>query len=257
MAAMSVLGAVGLAGYWKPALKLGAARYEVPFEAHPPYGCGGPSIEVHVAIHQDHQAIVRGSPCFAPLGTVPVGDLGHKLGTWWPTMAQDLRVLHVACDPGVAFQDVVIAHGELRRRSPDLKLAPPEGCKVPSSDGDAAASGLAATGERRRGRIEHGSVTVEGPLTKDAVVATVRADEDALRACYQRGLRDNPQLSGHFTVSLLIGEGGGVASAGVRDLELPDSKVVTCIHHVLTSLVFPAPTGGVVKVSYPMLLRPR
>jgi hypothetical protein len=76
-------------------------------------------------------------------------------------------------------------------------------------------------------------------------------------ACYQNGLRNNPNLQGRVVVKFVIDPSGAVKTASDGGGDLPDPQVVQCIvRAVKDNLSFPQPEGGVVTVVYPLTLSP-
>jgi hypothetical protein len=58
------------------------------------------------------------------------------------------------------------------------------------------------------------------------------------------------------TVHFVIERDGHVSKAAIADTDLPNCSVARCIRQGFTELQFPAPQGGVVTVSYPIVFEP-
>lgn len=98
--------------------------------------------------------------------------------------------------------------------------------------------------------------SVSGRLPPEAVRKVVRANFGRFRLCYEHGLRANPALAGRVAVRFVIGRDGSVSSAADGGSSVPDPNVVTCIVRAFYGLSFPQPEGGIVTVTYPLLLSP-
>jgi hypothetical protein len=84
----------------------------------------------------------------------------------------------------------------------------------------------------------------------------VREHFTAFRACYEKGLARNDQLTGKVTVRFVISREGKVSQAKDDGSDIPDSEVRDCVIDAFTKLEFPAPEGGIVTVVYPIMLAP-
>jgi hypothetical protein len=96
-----------------------------------------------------------------------------------------------------------------------------------------------------------------GTLARDVIQRVVRQNFGRFRLCYEEGLRTNPGLSGRVAVDFVIARDGTVASSATsRGTEMSDPNVVSCVVRGFHNLEFPAPTGGQVMVTYPLVLSP-
>jgi hypothetical protein len=101
------------------------------------------------------------------------------------------------------------------------------------------------------------SCMVTGRLPPESVRRVVRQSAGLIRACYDEGLRRRgPTLAGRVSTKFVIGRDGLVSEAANSDSEIADDKVVGCITAAFGSMRFPEPTGGIVTVVYPYVLRP-
>jgi hypothetical protein len=97
---------------------------------------------------------------------------------------------------------------------------------------------------------------VEGGLDPNEIAAVIQRHESEIRACYEKGLRSQPDLKGRLSMKFLIGSRGQVTAASISSSSLNHTGVETCIQARLRSWPFPQPEGGVtVKVSYPFVLK--
>ncbi len=94
---------------------------------------------------------------------------------------------------------------------------------------------------------------IAGPLSADAIKRVVIQHRSKLRACYEQGLKKNPELQGKVTVAFTIAPSGRVAVSKMAESSLHDAQVEQCIVQAFATMVFPKPTGGDVKVSYPVV----
>ena len=90
------------------------------------------------------------------------------------------------------------------------------------------------------------------PVDRSAVEAALAARKDALRECFERGVRRHPGLAGTITTSLSVTETGSVAGVEILENTLPDCAVVQCVRGVLPDLTFPRRSGGAVTVVHPL-----
>jgi outer membrane biosynthesis protein TonB len=106
--------------------------------------------------------------------------------------------------------------------------------------------------------VEQGTATIDGPLDHDIVRRIVRAHLNEVRSCYNRGLAKDPKLAGRLTIDFQILATGKVGSSSVAKTTLSDDEVGTCVARMVRRWTFPKPRGGgLVKVSYPFVLKPR
>jgi hypothetical protein len=97
-----------------------------------------------------------------------------------------------------------------------------------------------------------------GTLPKEVVDEKLKSAQPAIAACYERGLKAKPDLRGNVSLNFVVGEDGKVAHAEASEVDdaLSDSATVDCILSEIRKLVFPAPSGGRVFLSYPLKLEP-
>ncbi len=101
-------------------------------------------------------------------------------------------------------------------------------------------------------RYGHGELYVTGRLEPTAIQRIIRQNFGRFRACYEEGLRRNPELEGRVTTRFVIGRDGAVSNAGDGGSDLPDPRVVSCVVKAFYGLSFPQPEGGIVTVTYPI-----
>lgn len=122
--------------------------------------------------------------------------------------------------------------------------------------GSGAGSGrLGGTHKSKPPSVRMGATSVSGRLPPEVIQRIVRQNFGRFRLCYENALRNNPNLAGRVSVSFTIGRDGSVGSVSGGG-DLPDASVIGCVTKQFYGLSFPAPEGGVVKVSYPIAFAP-
>ena len=96
---------------------------------------------------------------------------------------------------------------------------------------------------------------VPAASTNDIVAATLRGHYPALRKCYQKARRRNPHLRGSVVVRLVIDSDGEVDKVYDHGSDLPNRRVIACMHDVYEDVEFPRSVGGS-TVIYPLYFAP-
>ncbi len=104
-------------------------------------------------------------------------------------------------------------------------------------------------------RCQCEGLSLDGRLPADTIQRIVRGNMEEFRLCYEAALRTKRTLSGRVTSQFLIDQRGSVSKVAILDSVLPP-ETDACIAHVFASLSFPAPAGGTVTVTYPLVLSP-
>ncbi|MEI9951161.1 MAG: AgmX/PglI C-terminal domain-containing protein [Pseudomonadota bacterium] len=144
----------------------------------------------------------------------------------------------------------------------DLKLGSGGGAIRPGMGGTLA--GIGSSGRTTGTEGTGGAVKVAGPKgnanvggpnvsggtvgNASRVVAGMRA---GFRACYQRGLAENPDAAGNITLTIRVGAGGEVTGVSGSSGSLPAS-VVACVKARAQAAQFDAPEGGSAVISVPV-----
>ena len=89
-----------------------------------------------------------------------------------------------------------------------------------------------------------------GWMDDGVVERALLARKGALEGCYAKQLELRPGIGGKVVVSFRIGPAGGVQSATAAGF---DRAVDACLEGILRTLDVPAPHGGPVDVTYPLL----
>jgi hypothetical protein len=99
---------------------------------------------------------------------------------------------------------------------------------------------------------------VSGQLDRATVQRIIRRNLSGIRWCYQDALQRNANLNGKVTLAFTILPTGSVANPSARNSSISDSQLMSCITRKMTRWRFPSPkNGGIVSVSYPLILKTR
>ncbi|WP_394835227.1 AgmX/PglI C-terminal domain-containing protein [Pendulispora rubella] len=176
------------------------------------------------------RALLRGDDRVTRLLVVPRDE---------DTMATVVRVLDSSHDlPRFLFS---VTLGKAPRAAP-----PPEPPPSPPTN--------AANANAKPVEMHTGNIAVNGRLSAEAVQRVARQGYGRFRLCFDKGLADNPKLTGKVVVKFTIAADGAVSNASDAGSDLPNDAVVQCIVRSFSSLNFPQPEGGgTVTVIYPIL----
>jgi hypothetical protein len=116
-------------------------------------------------------------------------------------------------------------------------------------------TGTAAAEKKVSGVVKSEAPAVDGELDPAMVAKEVRTRLGAIKACYERGLKRNPNLSGKVVIHWTITQAGTVSGVDVEQDTLGDAEVASCIKSLVARWRFPAPSGGSVEVSFPFVFQ--
>lgn len=103
-------------------------------------------------------------------------------------------------------------------------------------------------------QITQGSPTVTGSIDHNIIRVVVRRHQSQLRYCYERALRQHPNLAGRIMLRWTILADGRVGESSVISTTLRNAEVEECVMRVARRWAFPAlPGGGVVTVNFPFV----
>jgi hypothetical protein len=123
--------------------------------------------------------------------------------------------------------------------------------------GMGSSMGSTATGHVAKApSVRAGATTVNGHIPAEVIQRIVRQNYGRFRQCYESGLRANPNLTGRVSARFVIGRDGSVTNVANGGGDLPDSAVTSCVLSAFYGLSFPSPDGGIVTVTYPIMLVP-
>ena len=115
--------------------------------------------------------------------------------------------------------------------------------------------GPGARGKRaeRKISVKRGKPRVNGYLSPEQINRVVRANQAAVRYCYETEVQRQPNLKGRVEISWRIGLTGTVSTSRVASSSLKNSRVEGCIVRQVRRWRFPKPDGGEVRVTYPFI----
>jgi hypothetical protein len=125
----------------------------------------------------------------------------------------------------------------------------------------ASGPGEVGTGERAGERAVKGMVKdsaptdVDGSLDPSIIAKEIRSRLGAIKACYEAGLKRNPNIGGKVQLRFEISSVGKVTSAEIENDTMHDEEVASCITSRVKTWRFPAPAGGSVQFSYPFIFQ--
>jgi TonB family protein len=99
--------------------------------------------------------------------------------------------------------------------------------------------------------VKQSRADIDGTMNVNAVAQTIRRGMSAVRTCYQRGLKRNPDLAGKITIRLNVNTMGKVTSVVVDSDTLGDPQVASCIKNYARRWRFPPPDGGSAEIAVP------
>ncbi len=95
---------------------------------------------------------------------------------------------------------------------------------------------------------------VEGNLPPEAVVKVFKANQGGLRACYEKGLKRNPNLQYVSAVNAHFAVKNTGNAIGVNFTPHADGEMERCMAQAITRWHFPSFTGDPVQFDYPVSL---
>ncbi|HXJ22760.1 MAG TPA: AgmX/PglI C-terminal domain-containing protein [Polyangia bacterium] len=116
-------------------------------------------------------------------------------------------------------------------------------------------TGEAKAEKKVSGVVKSEAPAVDGELDPAMVAKEVRTRLGAIKACYERALKRNPNLSGKVVIHWTITQAGTVSGVDVEQDTLGDAEVASCIKSLVARWRFPAPSGGSVEVSFPFVFQ--
>ena len=103
--------------------------------------------------------------------------------------------------------------------------------------------------------LDNSQAQVRGFLSKEQIDRVVRANQAAIKYCFEAEMQHQPKLEGAVHMNWRIDLQGKVASVRVAKTTLGNARVEGCMARQIKRWVFPKPDGGEVDVTYPFLLR--
>jgi hypothetical protein len=103
--------------------------------------------------------------------------------------------------------------------------------------------------------LDNAGAKVHGFLSAEQIDRVVRANQAAIKYCFEVEMQRQPKLEGAVTMSWRIDQTGQVAVVKVSKSTLDNTRVEGCMARQIKRWIFPKPDGGEVDVLYPFLLR--
>jgi hypothetical protein len=122
--------------------------------------------------------------------------------------------------------------------------------------GGAGGSGSGGSGGGRgeaKVTVTPGAPQVSGYLSAEQINRVVRANQAALRYCYENEVQRQRNLRGKVVVQWRVDRAGGVPMARVASSTLNNAGVEGCLVRQVKKWHFPKPDGGEVAVMYPFI----
>jgi hypothetical protein len=199
------------------------------------------------------------APTAAPTNNGPKGPAG-QMNEKQAATAGVLKGSEVATS---ALDAAAASNAGVGAGTGDLKLGSGGGAIRPGQGGTLAGIGSSGrtggtegtgTGEKvagPKGNASVGGAAVSGGTVSNAsrVVAGMRA---GFRACYQRGLAENPDAAGSIRLTIRVGAGGEVAGVSASQSGSLPASVVSCVQARAQAAQFDAPEGGSAVVAVPV-----
>ena len=172
-----------------------------------------------------------------------------------------VRAARARQGPTREIPDLPIAPGQPRRLHRELlpqPVGPGSGTVGGLRGGGGIVGGTTGVGpgeKRVSGVVKSEAPAVDGELDPSIVSKEVRSRLGAIKACYERALKRNPNLSGKIVIHWTITAAGTVSGVDVETDTLGDNEVASCIKSLVARWRFPAPSGGSVEVSFPFVFQ--
>jgi len=159
---------------------------------------------------------------------------------------------HISGDLDAAFSDVTgvgVADAEGARTSRGGGGGGAEGevADIGALKSSGASGGGGMGSKKRatvRGSIKSAAPEVDGALDSAALQRAVRRKMGAVKACYEKQLKRNPNLSGKIVIVFMVGGNGRVSSVEVDQNTMGNKEVGSCIVRQVKRWIFPKPEGG-------------
>jgi hypothetical protein len=103
--------------------------------------------------------------------------------------------------------------------------------------------------------LDNSAAQVKGFLSKEQIDRVVRANQAAIKYCFEAEMQHQPKLEGAVHMNWRIDLQGKVTTVRVAKTTLSNARVEGCMARQIKRWIFPKPDGGEVDVTYPFLLR--
>ncbi len=133
------------------------------------------------------------------------------------------------------------------------------GTGIGAGRGTGVGRGSGGVGVKGRKRSEvkvgvtRGKPRVNGYLSAEQINRVVRANQAAIKYCYEVEVQRQPNLRGRVEINWRIALNGTVSTARVARSTLRNARVEGCMVRQIRRWRFPQPDGGQVTVTYPFI----
>ncbi len=196
------------------------------------------------------------------IGTGVAGDGGSIVDTL-KNGASDVKV----ADAFEGATSVAVADNNTAERDRRAARAGASGNVAHLDDSDlaaAGANGAVATGDKAKEVKVSGNVKAAEPseafgtgtLDNQKISETVKRRIGAVKSCYEKELKRNPQLQGKIVMQFTIEESGRVSDVSAKSDSIGEPAVSECIKDAIGRWRFDKPEGGSVTIAFPFIFAP-
>ena len=92
-----------------------------------------------------------------------------------------------------------------------------------------------------------------GTLNQKVVAAVIQANVGGFKTCFERRLREVPDLAGRVFIEFTIDADGQVSHVKIAENTTDDDVFAQCLIRQVKRLRFPPPSGGEVTFIFPFI----
>lgn len=132
------------------------------------------------------------------------------------------------------------------------------GCRTRGGGASASATRQPGDPDAQRGRSSQAPTPADTqaeagpPLSRDEIRVVVRAKMPEVRACFDAGLAEAPDIGGRVLLRFTINTDGRAGPVEIAEDEL-GASVAGCLAEAVEHWQFPRPRGGPVTIAYPFV----
>jgi hypothetical protein len=98
-----------------------------------------------------------------------------------------------------------------------------------------------------------GSLSIGSPTEAGTIAFVIKGSFKKIRACYDQGLKRDPNLGGKVVVRFEIEPSGAVGKSEATSETVKDPAMLKCVRDLFAGLKFPRPPGGGrLSLTYPI-----
>ncbi len=112
--------------------------------------------------------------------------------------------------------------------------------------------GSAKGSGKLRPKVRVGTASTRGQLDRAVIQRVVRRKISRIRACYNQELVSGKPFNAKIVTRFIIGKDGRVKTVTLSKTSRRP-KLDNCVKRAFRAMMFPAPKGGLVTVSYPLI----